>query len=459
MKRKRLASLLLAGTLLAGCTGAPSSDTAQQSTQLDPAVLEDQSLQYFLDHPVNGGEPVTITMWVNEDWQDSYRYLVQEYQKYRPNVTIELVSFAWNTYWTKLHLAMENGTGPDVFHMHNGYLRDFQPYLAELPQEMFGEDVLSNSFSWVSSGEQGARHYVNLGCSTGGIFYNKQMWREAGLTDADIPRTWEQLRQLAIQLTQYDAAGNIKVDGFNFKGEAESLLFAMQAQKGKAVFDEAGQSHLSDPTSLESVEFLQGLYKEDRVCRMDQASAKELFGSGQAAMIYGWSWVANDLALNYPDIEYGFFRIPTWTEDTPPAYEYHNFETSFSINASSSPEVQQAAQDLLLFYLCNDQVLIRTARQAMIVPSKRSLLEQHAQELGTVINAQAEYIQRTAFKGVLPTAVYSYLTPIVNKDIWDPTLNSTELLHAADKEATKILQAYEFQSALPEYEFYNEFSE
>lgn len=456
MKRKLLA-VLLAVCMLAGCSREPV-ETSTEPEPLDPAVLEDQSLQYFTDHPVNDGKPITLTMWVNEDWLESYRFLVREYQKYRPNVTVKLYSYPWNTYWTKLRLGLQNGTGPDIFHMHNSFLYELQPYLAPLPEEMFGEQVLAESFDWINEDEQGQRYCVNLGCATGGIFYNKQLWRQAGLTGADIPTTWEELEALAIRLTQYDSGGRVLVDGFNFKDETESLLFAMMAQKGQAVFDENGESRFMSSAGQESMAFLSRLVRQDRVCDMDQEPAKERFGAGSAAMIYGWSWVANDLALNYPDVEYGFFRLPAWTEETPPAYDYHNFETSFSINAAAEPEIQQVAQDLLLFYLCNDQVQINTARQAMIVPGKRSLQENYSRELGTVISEQIGYIDRTAYKGLVPASVYDYLRGVMNQDVWEGSVEVSELLYAADQEVTNILQKSGFQSMIGTYPYYSEFT-
>lgn len=454
--KQRLLAALLAVCLLAGC-GRTTEAPEAAPVPLDPAVLEDQSMQYFTDHPVNEGQPITLTMWVNEDWLESYRFLVREYQKYRPNVTVKLFSFPWNTYWTKLRLALQNGTGPDVFHMHNSFLYELQPYLEPLPEELFGEKVLAESFDWVTADGQEERYCVNLGCATGGVFYNRQLWRQAGLTDADIPATWDELEALAMRLTRYDTGGNILVDGFNFKGETESLLFAMMAQKGQAVFNENSESRFLSGAGLESMEYLFRLVQQDRVCDMDQEPAKERFGTGRAAMIYGWSWVANDLALNYPDVEYGFFRIPAWSEQTPPAYEYHNFETSFCINAAAPEPARQVAQDLLLFYLCSDSVQVNTACQAMIVPGKRSLRERHSDELGAVINRQIDYIDRTAYKGLVPTAVYDYLRVVLNNDVWDGTVEVSELLGAADQEVTNILQRSGFCSAMPQYPYYSEF--
>lgn len=463
---KRKAAWLLAAALLAvsmtACSPPTEADSAAPvgAQGFDASVFEDQSLQYFTEQAVCGGAPVTLKMWVNEDWRGSYEFLLQEYKKYRPNVTVELTAFPWKTYWAKMRIAMQNGTGPDVFHMHNGFLADFSPYLSALPPEKFGEQALRASFGDAAvAAENGQQYCVNLGRSTGGIFYNKKMWRQVGLTEEDIPRTWSALSEAAVKLTQYNAAGEIAVDGFNFNGEIPSLLMAMQAQKGVPAFLADGRANLGTPENIENVYYLRQLCWKDKVCRIDEAPAYDLLGREKAAMIYGWSWVANDLEQSYPALDYGFFRIPTWEEQEPPAYEYNNFETSFAINAQLAEAERAAAEDLLLFYLCNDQVLVQAARQAQIVPSKKSLVRGYASQLGNVITAQAEYIERTAFKGAVPDAVYTYFGSMVNTDLLDESLGISGQLHKADEEITRILQTYGFRSALEEYEFYEEFEQ
>ncbi len=463
MKRNKIlwCVLILIMLFIVACSKGAEKETKKttEKSMFSPAIFEDETMTYFLKNPIFDGEEIVLTMWVNEDWIESYEFLIQEYQKYRPNVHIELTAFPWKTYWAKLRIAMQNGTGPDIFHMHNSFLADFEPYLSPLPDEFFGREALKTSFGdAVVESDKVKQYCVNLGRSTGGIFYNKKMWRDAGLPEEDYPKTWEDLRAVANMLTQYNSANTITVDGFNFNEELPSLLMAMQAQKGRVIFGEDGYSHFKTADNIENIYYLRQLCHEDKVCRTNEAPAYNLFGNEKAAMIYGWSWVANDLEKNYPTLEYGFFRIPVW-EENPPAYEYHNFETSFVISAQLKEEKRKIAEDLLLFYLCNDDVLIKAVRQAQIVPSKKSLITDDSSQLGEVIRTQAEYVERTAFKGVVPDAVYTYFNLMINADLMDESTRISEQLQKADDEITRILQTYDFQSELEKYKYYSEFSQ
>jgi len=57
-----------------------------------------------------------------------------------------------------------------------------------------------------------------------GIFYDKDQWAEAGLTEEDIPKTWDQLIAVAQKLTKVDDNGKMTVAGFGFNGNISFLL-------------------------------------------------------------------------------------------------------------------------------------------------------------------------------------------------------------------------------------------
>ena len=58
-----------------------------------------------------------------------------------------------------------------------------------------------------------------------------------GLTDADIPTTWDELAAVAKKLTQFDENGKMTVAGFNYNEMSiEYLLTALNYHKGIPMF-------------------------------------------------------------------------------------------------------------------------------------------------------------------------------------------------------------------------------
>ena len=74
------------------------------------------------------------------------------------------------------------------------------------------------------------------------IFYNADYWAEAGLTEADIPRTWDEFRELAKKLTKYDANGDIQVAGFVPNNILGVFWLDLHYQLGGKLYGEGAQT-------------------------------------------------------------------------------------------------------------------------------------------------------------------------------------------------------------------------
>lgn len=63
----------------------------------------------------------------------------------------------------------------------------------------------------------GKVYYIDYGIMTGSVYYNKDMWEAAGLTDADYPKTWDEMREVAKKLTIKEGNSFVQA-GLNFNG-------------------------------------------------------------------------------------------------------------------------------------------------------------------------------------------------------------------------------------------------
>jgi multiple sugar transport system substrate-binding protein len=445
--KRNAAGLILICAVFISCRPGQFGNTREQenrTSRVSKEIFLDQNFEYFTRTQVNRGEPISLKIWINEDWSDSYARLIEEYRKYRPNVSFEIKEFSWTSYWFRMGTAMQTGSGPDIFHMHPLHLLDYAEYLAPLPEAYFPEAVMKELFSGIEELKIDGNYYCfNLGRTTGGIFYNKKLWRQAGLGDKDIPRTWEELRNAALLLAKRDDRGNFITEGFNFNNYADIFLMALQLEGGKALFlPDDTRSNFNVEENIANIQFLRDLVFRDRIGTYGGEPPEILLGTGRAAMIFGWPWIANFLERHYPEAEFGFFRIPNWDLSVPPAYNYNNLELSFCINAASGEEQKNTAYDLLLFYLCNNQVLLKVSDQGKLVPGKISLLEEHYADLDEVVKIQAEYLERTDFFGIRPISVTNYLGTVFSVNIMNQALPIKSVLESTDAETEKILLPY-----------------
>lgn len=211
---------------------------------------------------VNKGEPITLDWWL-WDGDAKFKAFADAYQKIHPNVQINIVNQVWDDYWTKLPLALQGQDGPAIFNIHNSHHDNLLPYC-----EAYDVDVeaLSKDFVGVDGHLiDGKLYYIDYGLMTGLIFYNKKMWSEAGLSDADIPTTWDEFREVAKKLTIRDGDSFTQA-GFNFNDSLYLILLGKHYQSGYNLFDASGKKAQLDTDVVEKdFQYFRDLYEVDKV--------------------------------------------------------------------------------------------------------------------------------------------------------------------------------------------------
>jgi multiple sugar transport system substrate-binding protein len=143
--------------------------------------------------------------------------------------------------------------------------------------------------------------------STLALVINSDMWAEAGLTDDDIPTTWDELTAVAEQLTTDDHVG------LGYGPEVQRIGVFM-AQAGGAFIDDDGTTAVVD--SPENAEALQ--YVKDQMAAGTFSYSSDLgagwggeaFGNGLAAMVIEGNWIAGAMTNDFPDVNYVVAELP-----------------------------------------------------------------------------------------------------------------------------------------------------
>lgn len=143
--------------------------------------------------------------------------------------------------------------------------------------------------------------------STLGLIINSDMWAEAGLTEADIPTTWEELEAVAKTLTTPEHVG------LGIGGEY-ARVGAFMAQAGGNLMNadstEATANSEANVTALTEVKKLLddgGLkYAKD----LGAGWGGEAFGKGMAAMTIEGNWITGAMQNDFPDVNFQVAELP-----------------------------------------------------------------------------------------------------------------------------------------------------
>ncbi len=103
-----LMSLILVAVMVTSCS-AKDSQTSNDKSQTSSA-------------PAKTEAPKNVTLrWLGQAGSsteaDQWRELAGDVTKKYPNITVQLESTDWNSYWTKLPTEMASGSPPDIFYM------------------------------------------------------------------------------------------------------------------------------------------------------------------------------------------------------------------------------------------------------------------------------------------------------------------------------------------------------
>lgn len=454
MKLKKLSVFLLAvmmtaGTI-AGCGQGNSKgeqetkETVAQETQnqqKSTGELMGDNLKFDPAAQIAGGEDVNLSIWVPAAWEEYYRKWTAEYTKIHPNVSFDFTITSFDDHWKKVPLAIKTDSGPDLFWMHNSVNEIMIPHMEPLPEEKFPLDKVKSDFRQVESNIIDDKlYYVDMGLMTGVIFYNKDIWSDAGLTDADIPKNWDDFREIAKKLTVKDEKGNIQVAGFN-TNNAEYIWVDLMYQQGKWLFGEDETTPVfSSPEALKAAQLMNDIYNVDESGSGTQPKGEEAFANQKAAMIYCWGWASNYFKSNFPNLNYGAFPLPVFDENNFVAYGRNNGDVSLGVSKYSDDNKKQAALDFVLYQMCNNDMIIEYDVFDGMAPSKYSLTDHEAIQEEPVLKVEAEMLDKTIWPGAVPDNYFSDIQKYIGQSI---LINKTKPEDALEEAARMVKEGLE----------------
>ncbi|TKR23218.1 extracellular solute-binding protein [Cellulomonas hominis] len=198
--------------------------------------------------------------------------------------------------------------------------------------------------------------------STLGLIINTAAWEAAGLTDADVPTTWDQLTDVAGKLTTGDQVG------LGFSGEY-ARVGAFLAQAGGTLVSADGTEATADsPENVEGLTYVQQLLASGSAAYaadLGTGWGGEAFGTGAAAMTIEGNWITGAMENDYPDVDYRVVELPAG----PAGQGTLQFTNCWGVAADSSS--QSDAVDLVQYLTATDQQLA-FAEAFGVMPSVQS---------------------------------------------------------------------------------------
>ncbi len=208
----------------------------------------------------------------------------------------------------QLGQALAGGEPPDVFYVNADKFQEYAKggSLAAVGDKLDNPDDFYQSLRDVFTYE-GKLYCAPKDYSSLGLIINKKSWAAAGLTDADIPKTWDDLAAVAKKLTTDSQVGLAS-------GATRDRLGAFMVEAG-GYFTNADQSAatVDSPENLKALEFIKSMLDAGSLKfaeNLDVGWGGEAFGKEKAAMVIEGNWIRGAMKSDYPTVEYTVAELP-----------------------------------------------------------------------------------------------------------------------------------------------------
>jgi ABC-type glycerol-3-phosphate transport system substrate-binding protein len=249
---------------------------------------------------------------------------VEEYNQMQDNVRINLVETPPSA--DLIRTALAGGQGPDLMSYNHNMpwffgieavypLNDFvnDPEIGINPDQLFPSAREAVQYA-------GVVQAIPINSCPGGLLYNREIFREAGLTDDDAPTTWEEVEELAIRLTVRDGDEVVQWGLVNLV--VDWMLQEVNLSNGGDWSSEDLSGYITHPDRLvEGLEWWSSLHHEHEVMPFPSGVTwagieamqvgSEAFIRGEAAMsgFHGICSAASFLDQN-PDLDIAAVLTP-----------------------------------------------------------------------------------------------------------------------------------------------------
>jgi ABC-type glycerol-3-phosphate transport system substrate-binding protein len=252
--------------------------------------------------PTDTSNQVTISMWSNTEapGQAVEEAMIAEYQAANPNIKIEYTGgMDLFDSFDRFQAAAPAGAGPTIYGAYmpwipvlqaNGLLSSAVPeaLCATSHQQIVDRYVEGTIDSYVIDGNVVALPVQQNGWS---LLINDRLWQEAGLTEADIPSTWDDVAALQEKLKKTDANGRITQKGFEFRYTGPqwygNMFTNMMWNLEGEFFDASGEPIFNDDKGVAAMSQWQKNVVDPTVTSNVQNSPYQDFANEQDVISFG----------------------------------------------------------------------------------------------------------------------------------------------------------------------------
>jgi multiple sugar transport system substrate-binding protein len=279
----------------------------------------------------------------------------------------------------KLMAAIAAGEAPDIALLDNFQVATWAAQNALTPMDELMKNAgvsLDGMYDWAKEGSvyQGTTYSIPYNGDVRALFCNMDMFAAAGLTEKDIPRTIDQLNEVADKLTIKDDKGAFTQVGFIPWAYAGKPIYTWGWAFGGDFYNkDTNALTVNTPEIIEAVQWEHdfaakyGLkeFVENATGLLSGSGATDPFIAGKVAMVIKGNWDIANIALYNPNMNYSISYIPTKSEDLVTTWA-----GGWGYTIPRGAKNQEASMEFLKYVISEEAQNIQAAKGGSLSPVK-----------------------------------------------------------------------------------------
>jgi multiple sugar transport system substrate-binding protein len=274
---------------------------------------------------------ITLRFWNGFTGPDGRTMLriVQRFNRENPHVHVVMQRIDWATYYNKLFVARLGGRGPDVFVLHTdsvprfvyaGFLRPCDDLISDggLDANDFDANV------WQSVAFDGKHYAIPLDVHPLGMYYNRTLFKKAGIVDAAGNAKPPTNRQEFLDACQRITTHEKGQWGFVFTWQRTNVFTVIRQFGGSIFSDDYARCTLTEPATVAGLQFCVDLIHKLRVAPTPAAMNPFIgFRQGKVGMVFEGIYMLPELQRQ-TDLDWAAAPLPQLGETKAAWGNSHN---------------------------------------------------------------------------------------------------------------------------------------
>ena len=326
MKRLIAPSLILFVLLLSACGGSSGSTSGggggggtQGLAGGNNYIQCPDSTNTTAASTETGNITLTVSGYSSTPAEDA---LVQsnlaKFSAAHPNIKVNWAPIPGD-YPTKMRANIASGNVADVFYVTpqmgsqyttSGKLLNLSPYMSK---DNVKPDTYYSSLLTPFTCKTGNIYGLPKDWNSLGVFYNKKLFKDAGVAFPAANWTWDDMRADAKKLTKAGNASSSQY-GITLNPDPSRWGAFLFAAGGTVLNKDGSKATFNDKAGIDALNFYSGFQKDGSSVIPTNVSAGwpgEAFGKQRAAMALEGGWLIPYMKQTYPGVDYDIAPVPT----------------------------------------------------------------------------------------------------------------------------------------------------